>query len=349
MPATSANNADMTSNDGLRRFSVAPMMDWTDRNYRYLARLLSKHTYLYTEMVTTGAIIHGDRHRFLDFNTEEHPVAVQLGGSNPDELKECAKICEDWGYDEINLNVGCPSDRVQNNMIGACLMGYPERVAECVAAMRSAVSIPVTVKHRIGIDDQDSEEFLLNFVRTVKAAGCSTFIIHARKAILKGLSPKENREIPPLIYPRAYMIKQTFPELEIIINGGIKTMDESESHLQEVDGVMIGREAYQRPWMLADVDHRLFHTPPPSFSATDIGYQFLEYIERNYQNGVAVWHMARHALGLFHGQKGGKQFRRYLSENAIKRTASPTVFREALDIVSSYKQSNSLNTASEAV
>nr|WP_033415524.1 tRNA dihydrouridine(20/20a) synthase DusA [Hahella ganghwensis] len=319
-----------------RRFSIAPMMDWTDRHYRYLARLISRHALLYSEMITTGAILFGDQSRFLDFNNEEHPIAVQLGGSNPVELAKCAHLCEQWGYDEINLNVGCPSDRVQNNMIGACLMAEKDLVSECLKAMRDSVDIPVTVKHRIGIDHLDSEDFLIDFVDTLQRAGTTTFIIHARKAILKGLSPKENREIPPLIYDRVYKIKQLFPNLEIIINGGIKTLEEVKEHLKYVDGVMVGREAYQRPWVLADIDHHLYNGPALEDSALEIGYQYLSYIEKQHANGLPIWHMVRHSLGLFHGQKGGKVFRRHLSQNAVKKDASPAVFEEALKIMSSF-------------
>jgi tRNA-dihydrouridine synthase A len=312
------------------------MMDWTDKHYRYFARLISRRTFLYTEMITTGAIIHGDRARFLDFNTEEHPIALQLGGSNPAELAECARIAEGWGYDEVNLNVGCPSDRVQNNMIGACLMAHPQLVADCVAAMRNSVKIPVTVKHRIGIDDQDSYEELCRFVDIVQSAGCETFIVHARKAILSGLSPKQNREIPPLRYDVVYQLKRDFPHLEILINGGIQTMDACQQHLQQVDGVMIGREAYQRPWMLSDVDRLLFNETQ-EFNETqvlktrhDIVDQLIVYLEKQMQEGSHFWHIARHLLGLFHAVPGGKQFRRILSERGPKTTTGIDLFKEAV-------------------
>ena len=241
-----------------RTISIAPMMEWTDRHDRYFLRLISKHAVLYTEMVTTGAILHGDHPRYLRFDSSEHPVAVQLGGSNPAELAECAKICEEFGYDEINLNVGCPSDRVQMGKIGACLMAEPELVAECVGAMNNVVNIPVTVKHRIGIDDFDSYDFLIKFVETVHQGGCDTFIVHARKAILSGLSPKQNREIPPLHYDVVYRLKQDYPHLEVILNGGVTSLEQAELHTKHVDGVMIGREAYHNPYMLSDVDSRFY-------------------------------------------------------------------------------------------
>jgi tRNA-dihydrouridine synthase A len=316
-----------------RRFAIAPMMDWTDRHYRYLARLITKQALLYTEMITCGAILYGDRTRFLDFSPEEHPLAVQLGGSNPEELAECARLCESWGFDEINLNAGCPSDRVQNNRIGACLMADKVAVAECLQAMRESVSIPVTIKHRIGIDDFDSEKFLFEFVGYLLEAGTTTFLVHARIAKLKGLSPKQNREIPPLDYPRVYRLKEYFPQAEIIINGGIATIKDCHEHLNYVDGVMLGRVAYQKPCMLADVDHQLFGAAATRFNAPDIGYQFLDYIKRHYQQGVPVWHMVRHSLGLFHGQQGGKIFRRFLSQHAVDKNVSPDVFADALDLL----------------
>ncbi|MFP8965465.1 tRNA dihydrouridine(20/20a) synthase DusA [Pokkaliibacter sp. CJK22405] len=317
-----------------RRFSIAPMMDWTDKHYRTFARHLTRHTLLYTEMVTTGAILHGDAERHLSFNAPfEHPIAVQLGGSNPNELAKAAKLCEAYGYDEINLNVGCPSDRVQNNMIGACLMAHPELVAECVAAMKSATSLPVTVKHRIGIDDQDSYDFLVRFVDIVKSAGCSTFIAHARKAILSGLSPKENREIPPLDYSRVYQLKKDFSDLEIIINGGIKTLDEAEAHLEYVDGVMVGREAYGNPTMLMDVDRRLFNGQNPSSEMWAVLEEYTAYVERHLENGGKLNHITRHLLGAFNGIPGGRKFRRHLSENATRAGASLITLRDAIALV----------------
>jgi tRNA-dihydrouridine synthase A len=313
-----------------RRFCVAPMMDWTDTHCRNFLRQLSKNALLYTEMVTTGALLHGDRLRHLGFRPEELPLALQLGGSRPEELATCARLGEEQGYSEINLNVGCPSDRVQNNMIGACLMGHPALVAECVAAMQEAVTIPVTVKCRIGIDDMDSDAQLAAFIEQVSAAGCRTFIVHARIAILQGLSPKENREVPPLNYPRVYLMKQRFPHLEIIINGGIRTLDECEEHLAHVDGVMLGREAYQNPWLLHDVDRRLFGSDwqPASRAAVIAGY--LPYIQDRLGDGVALHHITRHILGLFQGQPGGKRFRRYLSEHAHRPDADLATLHEAL-------------------
>ncbi|HTJ93231.1 MAG TPA: tRNA dihydrouridine(20/20a) synthase DusA, partial [Pararobbsia sp.] len=241
-----------------RRVSVAPMMDWTDRHCRYFHRLISRHTWLYTEMVTTGALLHGDVPRHLTFNEHEHPVALQLGGSEPADLAKCATLGEQWGYDEINLNCGCPSERVQRGAFGACLMAEPQLVADCVKAMRDVVSIPVTVKHRIGIDDVSEYSFVRDFVGTIADAGCEVFIVHARNAILKGLSPKENREIPPLKYEYAYQLKRDFPSLDISINGGIQSLDEVEQHLEHVDGVMLGREAYHNPYLLAGVDARFY-------------------------------------------------------------------------------------------
>ena len=317
-----------------RRFSIAPMMDWTDKNYRFFARLLSRHALLYTEMITTGAILYGDRNRFLDFDAAEHPLAIQLGGSNAAELAQCARIAQDWGYDEVNLNVGCPSDRVQNNMIGACLMAHPRLVADCIKAMQDAVDIPVTVKHRIGIDDNDSYEELCRFVDTVHATGCTTFIVHARKAILSGLSPKENREIPPLRYETVYKLKQDFPHLEIIINGGIQSIDAGLEHLQSVDGIMIGREAYQRPWMLAEVDQAIYGDETVETKTRDaIIAALLPYIYKRVEEGSHFWHIARHILGLYHGEPGGKQFRRLLSEQGPRPGAGIELLEQAVDLV----------------
>lgn len=300
-----------------RRFCVAPMLDWTDRHCRYFYRTMSKHSVLYTEMVTTGAIIHG-KNDFLKFNKEEQPVALQLGGSDPEALAHCAKLAEERGYDEVNLNVGCPSDRVQNGMFGACLMAKPELVAECVAAMKAATTIPITVKSRIGIDDQDSFEFLLDFVTKVKKAGCETFIIHARKAWLTGLSPKENRDIPPLDYDRVYKIKEMFPELEIIINGGVKTLDESLEHLKHVDGVMMGREVYQNPYIMADVDDVIYQDDHEKISRSGVLEKMSDYITKHEINEGRAWHVLRHMMGLYLGLPGAKIWRRYLSENAVK-------------------------------
>ncbi|WP_309544960.1 tRNA dihydrouridine(20/20a) synthase DusA [Alkalilimnicola ehrlichii] len=298
-----------------RRLSVAPMMDWTDRHDRRFLRLCAPHTLLYTEMVTAGAIVYGDIERHLRFNAEEHPVAVQFGGSEPEQLAVCARAAEAYGYDEVNLNVGCPSDRVQAGRFGACLMAEPRLVADCVAAMREATRLPVTVKSRIGIDDRDSYEHLLQFVEQVSDAGCRTFIVHARKAWLQGLSPKQNREIPPLDYPRVYRLKQDFPELEIIINGGIRQLSEISEHIKSVDGVMIGREAYANPWALAQWDAALWNVRVPR-TRHQVIRDFMPYIEQELLAGTKLSNITRHILGLFQGVPGAKAWRRHLSENA---------------------------------
>ncbi|MGJ7460890.1 tRNA dihydrouridine(20/20a) synthase DusA [Halomonas sp. MA07-2] len=317
-----------------RTFSVAPMMDWTTRDYRAFARTLTRHALLYTEMVTTGAILHGSpRARFLGFDGVEHPLALQLGGSDAGELAECAAIAEAWGYDEVNLNVGCPSDRVQNNLIGACLMANPERVAAAVLAMREAIAIPVTVKCRIGIDDQDEDADLARFIATVADAGCDTFIVHARKAWLRGLSPKENRDIPPLNYPRVHRLKASYPELQIGINGGIKTLDACREQLEHVDSVMVGREAYQNPWLLAGVDAAFYGEPGPAASRHAAARAFRPYIARRLEEGAKLNHITRHLLGLFQGQPGGRRFRRHLSENGHLDGACLRVFDDALSLV----------------
>ncbi|USD60791.1 tRNA dihydrouridine(20/20a) synthase DusA [Vibrio sp. SCSIO 43140] len=321
---------DNTSNFQSNRLSVAPMLDWTDRHCRYFHRLLSSQTLLYTEMVTTGAIIHG-KGDFLAYNEEEHPVALQLGGSNPADLATCAKLAAERGYDEVNLNVGCPSDRVQNGRFGACLMAEPDLVAECVAAMREVADIPVTVKTRIGIDDQDSYEFLTKFVSTVsEKGGVDQFTIHARKAWLSGLSPKENREIPPLDYPRAYQIKKDFPHLNVAVNGGVKTLEESLEHLQHLDGVMIGREAYQNPYILAQVDQLIFGLDTPVKKRKQVVEEMYPYIERQLSNGSYLGHISRHMIGLFQAMPGARQWRRYISENAHKKGAGIEVLETAL-------------------
>jgi tRNA-dihydrouridine synthase A len=316
-----------------RRISIAPMMEWTDRHYRFFARQISANALLYTEMITTGAILHGDFERYLKFDAQEHPIAVQLGGSDPKALAKCAKICEDFGYDEINLNVGCPSDRVQVGKIGACLMAEPNLVAECIEAMSNVVSVPVTVKHRIGIDDLDSYELLSNFVSTVASSGCNTFIVHARKAILSGLSPKQNRTVPPLDYPMVYQLKKDFPALEIIINGGVLSLDEAELHLQHVDGVMIGREAYHNPFILSEVDSRFYAEKNRNLTRIEIMQKFLPYIQSELEKGVKLQHITRHILGLFHAQPNGKLWRRSLSENAHKPDASLAVVEQALNLI----------------
>jgi len=284
--------------------------------------------------VTTGALLYGDRHRHLQYNHEEHPIALQLGGSSPKELAECSKMAEDYGYDEINLNVGCPSDRVQNNMIGACLMGHENLVKDCLSEMSTACKLPITVKHRIGIDSLDSLEFLINFIETTRESGCTTFIVHARKAILDGLSPKQNREIPPLIYERVYAVKQAFPDLEIIINGGIKTLSEINAHLTHVDGVMVGREAYQNPWILSKIDAELYNDNTNlHVSRHEVVRLLFPYVEKQLKSGQKLSYITRHILGIFHGQPGGKKFRRHLSENAFKDGAGLDVLERALTMV----------------
>ncbi len=316
-----------------RHFCVAPMLDWTDRHERYLLRLLSKNAVLYTEMVTTGALIHGERDRYLKYNKEEHPVALQLGGSDPKAMSDCAKMAEDYGYDEVNINVGCPSDRVQNGAFGACLMAEPELVAENVSAMQDAVDIPVTVKNRIAIDEMDEYKCLSHFLQTVSQAGCETFIIHARKAWLKGLSPKQNRDVPPLNYDLVYQMKCEFPQLEIIINGGIKTLEQSEQHLKQVDGVMIGREAYHNPYMMSQVDQHLYGEAHNERTAFEILNQYMEYMQKQMDEGVYLKHMSRHLLGLFVGQPGAKAWRRHISENAHKEGAGIEVIQQAVSYI----------------
>lgn len=317
-------------NNKLHRFCVAPMLDWTDRHCRYFHRLISRHALLYTEMVTTGALLHGDPSRFLQFNKAEHPVAFQLGGSDPKDLAVCAKMIEDWGYDEVNLNVGCPSDRVQNGRFGACLMAEPDLVGECVATMRQAVSIPVTVKSRIGIDERDSYRELLDFVMIVADAGCDTFIVHARKAWLSGLSPKQNREVPPLRYDSVYQLKNDLPGLEIILNGGITTLDQAEEVLKHVDGVMVGREAYHNPYLLAEVDRRFFDESCKPISRQEILNLLIPYIQQQLKNGVRLNSISRHILGLFHGAPGARGWRRHISENVGKPDADENVIVDAL-------------------
>lgn len=319
------------------RFSVAPMLDWTDRHCRYFHRLMSRNTLLYTEMVTTGAIIHG-KGDYLGYNDAEHPLALQLGGSNPAELVECAKRAEALGYDEVNLNVGCPSDRVQNGRFGACLMGEPDLVAECMAAMGDAVSIPVTVKTRIGIDEQDSYEFLTTFIDKVAAAGVKDFTIHARKAWLSGLSPKENRDIPPLDYPRAYQIKRDYPQLNISVNGGITSLEQAEEHLQHLDGAMLGREVYQNPYLLAEVDSRIFGEQDPGLTRHQVVDAMIPYIEKHLASGGRLQHVTRHMLGLFQGCPGARAWRRHLSENAHKAGADIDVLKTAASLVRAPEQ-----------
>lgn len=309
--------------------SAAPMLDWTDRHCRYLFRLLSKHCVLYSEMITTGAILYGDTQRFLKFNKEEHPVVLQLGGSDPVDLARCAIIAAQYGYDEINLNVGCPSDRVQSGRFGACLMAEPELVAQCIKAMQEQVQIPVTVKTRLGIDERDSYAELVDFIGKVAVAGCQHFIMHARKAWLKGLSPKENREIPPLNYAAVYQLKKDFPDLQISINGGIKTVTEIQTHLQHVDGVMLGRQAYHEPYLLAEIDHALHETP--LLTRHEIALQYMEYVEQQLAQDVPLSAMTRHILNLFHAQPGARLWRRYLTEQVQTRTNDAKIIEKALE------------------
>lgn len=315
-----------------RRFSVAPMLDWTDRHCRYFLRLISKHSLLYTEMVTTGALIHG-KGDYLAYNQEEHPVAVQLGGCDPDDMARCAVMAQERGYDEVNINVGCPSDRVKNGSFGACLMAQPEVVANCVQSMQKAVDIPVTVKCRIGIDDMDEDADFARFIDVIADAGCDTFIVHARKAWLKGLSPKENREIPPLNYGRVHRLKAAHPDLNISINGGIKTLDEVKQQLEFVDGVMVGREAYANPYMMSQVDSLVYGDDSPVMSRREIVLAMNKYIEAQTEERFRPWHAARHILGLYQGQTGGKIWRRYLSQHGTGRAPQPDLLLRALEAV----------------
>jgi tRNA-dihydrouridine synthase A len=321
-----------------RRLSIAPMMDHTDRHFRYLMRLITRRTLLYTEMVTTGALLHGPRDDLLAFSTEEHPIALQLGGSQPDKLAECAGLAEDRGYDEVNLNVGCPSDRVQNGRFGACLMAEPELVAECVKRMTQEISIPVTVKTRIGIDDRDRYEHLCQFIEIVRAAGCNTFIIHARKAWLSGLSPKQNREIPPLQYQTVHQLKQDFPDLEIVVNGGFTNLEQVGSQLAMVDGVMIGRGVVHNPYLLAEADRQIFGVRSAVPSREAILEHYLRYIEQQLVQGARLQAMTRHVLGLYLGQYGARKFRRILTENARKTGSGRAVLTQALAAVQAAPQ-----------
>ncbi|MBA6303205.1 MULTISPECIES: tRNA dihydrouridine(20/20a) synthase DusA [unclassified Colwellia] len=324
-PLNSANPID-------HRLSVAPMLDWTDRHCRYFYRVMSKHTVLYTEMITTGAIIFG-KGDYLSFNKEEHPLALQLGGSDVKAMTECAKMAEQYGYDEININVGCPSDRVQNGRFGACLMAEPSLVADCVNEMQAAANVPVTVKSRIGIDDNDSYEFLHNFIDVVAQADCKHFIIHARKAWLSGLSPKQNREVPPLDYGRVYQIKKDFSQLQISINGGIKTFAEANEHLTHIDGVMIGREIYQNPYMLVEADNAIYQKNTNMLSRAQIIEEMARYIDMHIANGGRAWHVVRHMLGLCNGLAGARQFRRYLSEQCSGNEVTSQVLFKAFALV----------------
>jgi len=303
--------------------SVAPMMDWTDRHERFFLRQISRRAHLYTEMITTGAILHGDRDRLLGFSADEHPLALQIGGADPDALAECARIGADFGYDEINLNIGCPSDRVQSGDFGACMMAKPDVVARAVEAMAAAVDLPVTVKHRIAIDDQAEWPSLTRFVETVADAGCRHFIVHARKAWLTGLSAKENREVPPLRYELVHRLKQAMPALAVTINGGFTTLAATAAQLQRVDGVMIGRAAYQNPYVMAEVDQRFFAAATPVPSRHEIVERLVPYVERSVAGGVPLKSITRHILGLFNGQRGARAWRRFMSENAPRFDGTP--------------------------
>ena len=327
MPQTSQNPKTPTN----RRFTLAPMLDWSDRHCRYFWRLLTQQAVFYSEMVTTGAILQGDQKRHLDFDPFEQPVALQLGGSNPSDLARCAELAQQWGYNEVNLNCGCPSDRVQSGRFGACLMTEPTLVAECIKAMQQAVDIPITVKNRIGVDDMEDYSGLKHFVTEVADAGCETFIVHARKAWLKGLSPKENREVPPLKYEMVSQLKQELPELEIIINGGITTLDQSQALLKEVDGIMMGREAYHNPYILAQVDQDIYgDSAKPVPSRLEVLEQFLPYVKQQLEQGTRLHHMSRHVLGIFHEQTGARKFRRHISEQAHKKDAGIQVLEDAI-------------------
>ncbi len=312
------------------RFCIAPMLDWSDRHARYFWRLLSEHALLYTEMITTGALLRGAAERFLHYDEIEHPLALQLGGSDPTELAACVRLAQQWGYDEVNLNCGCPSDRVQNGAFGACLMARPELVADCIKAMQDASSLPITIKHRIGIDALDSYEHMAEFVGTVAATGCTTFIVHARKAWLKGLSPKENRQLPPLRYDDVYRLKRDFPHLNVVINGGINSLDECSTHLQHVDGVMLGRAAYHDPYLLSKVDQQLFAVTTPLQTRAAVLERLIPYIEQQMQRGATLHHITRHILGLYQGEPGARRFRRILSEGAPRAGAGIEVLTEAL-------------------
>ena len=327
-----------------RILSVAPMMDWTDRFDRYFLRLICKHVLLYTEMIHANAIVFGDGERHLQYHASEHPIAIQLGGSDPSMLAQAAKICERYGYDEINLNCGCPSERVQSGSFGACLMATPDLVADCVGAMQDAVSIPVTVKHRLGIDDHmvdrgDDYDFVRDFVEVVSQTGCSSFTVHARKAILKGLSPKENREIPPLNYDRAYALKKDFPHLEFIINGGITNLQETKNHLHHMDGVMIGRAAYTTPYdVLATADRDIYGDDHDILTRDEIALAMIPFIQDCLSGGIPLRMITRHMVGLYHGQHGGRVWRRYLSENAHQDGACEQVVLNALKQVQTTRE-----------
>ena len=323
------------------------MMDWSDRHCRMFWRQLTGSALLYTEMVTTGALIHAGADRFLRHHEDEHPIALQLGGSNPADLATCTKLAKQWRYDEVNLNCGCPSDRVQNGLFGACLMAQPQRVADCIKAMQDASSLPVTVKHRIGIDDMEGYEQLLAFIQPIMDTGCTTFIVHARKAWLQGLSPKQNREIPPLDYAMVYRLKQDFPQLEIIINGGITDLEQSLEHLNHVDGVMLGRAAYHNPYLLAEVDQRIYQQPAINKTRDQVLLDFLPYVEEQLTAGVPLNHLSRHLLGLFQGVAGAKLFRRHISQQAHTKGAGIEVIHQARALMLEAQQRNDAYAASQ--
>ena len=312
-----------------RRFCVAPMLDCTDRHERFLLRLISRHAVLYTEMVTTGALLFGDTGRFLDFDESEHPVALQLGGSDPDAMTRCAELAQRWGYDEVNINVGCPSDRVQSGSFGACLMQSPELVAENVQQMQAAVDIPVTVKCRIGVDDQEPRQALWALVEQSAGAGCNVFLVHARKAWLKGLSPKANRTVPPLDYPLVYQLKEDFPELEININGGIETLEQCQNHLEHVDGVMMGREVYSNPYVMSAVDGLFYADYESSLTRDQVLERYIAYIDQRMAAGVRLNQLSKHVVGLFHGEPRSRLWRRHISENAHLAGSDSAVLRTA--------------------
>jgi tRNA-dihydrouridine synthase A len=315
------------------RFSIAPMMEWTDRHCRFFHRLLTRRALLYTEMITTGAVLHGDRARLLAFDPAEHPLALQLGGSDPRALAQCARIAADLGYDEVNLNVGCPSDRVQEGRFGACLMAEPALVGDCVAAMAASVKIPVTVKCRIGIDEQDPEEALETLTNAVEQAGVAALIVHARKAWLAGLSPRENRDVPPLDYARVYRLKAAHPDLPVVLNGGVVDLDQVRTHLAHLDGVMMGRAAYQEPWRLLEVDPLLFGEPARVASPREAAEALIPYLERELARGTRLHAITRHVLGLFRGVPGARAFRRHLATEGVKPGADAHTFRAALALV----------------
>jgi len=328
-----ADNSQKPQEISRWRFCVAPMMEWTDRHCRYFHRLLTRHALIYTEMLTTGAVLHGDRTRLLGFDPFEHPVGLQLGGSDPQALAQSARIGTDFGYDEINLNVGCPSDRVQEGRFGACLMAEPRLVGDCVAAMKAAVPVPVTVKCRIGIDEQDPESTLFDFAETVKSARADALIVHARKAWLKGLSPRENREVPPLDYPLVHRLKAAHPDLEIVLNGGIANLEQAQTHLGVLDGVMMGRAAYQEPWRLVGVDPLFFGVAAPFKTPKEAAAALIPYIERQLDNGLRLHAVTRHVLGLFRAVPGARAFRRHLATAAVKPEARAHGMAEALALV----------------